>query len=107
MTMSIEKPFIAGNWKMYKLIPEAVELVQIMKEASGNLTDAEIVVIPPFTALSKLSQTLAGSAIQLGSQNIFWEEQGAFTGEISPPMLKDAGCTYAFIGHSERRHYFG
>lgn len=107
MTMSIEKPFIAGNWKMHKLIPEAVELVQIMKEASGDLTDAEIVVIPPFTALSELSKTLAGSALQLGSQNIFWEEQGAFTGEISPLMLKDAGCTYAVIGHSERRQFFG
>ena len=105
--MSIEKPFIAGNWKMHKLIPEAVELVQIMKEASRDLTDAEIVVIPPFTALSELSKALAGSTIELGSQNIFWEEQGAFTGEISPPMLKDAGCTYAVIGHSERIHFFG
>ena len=107
MTMAIEKPFIAGNWKMHKLIPEAIELVQIMKEASTELTEAEIVVIPPFTAISELSKTLAGSTVRLGSQNIFWEEQGAFTGEISPPMLKDAGCTYAVIGHSERRQYFG
>lgn len=107
MTISNEKPFIAGNWKMHKTIPEAVEMVEALKEASPQLTDAELVVIPPYTMLSEVKKVIEGSSVQLGGQNIFWEEKGAFTGEISPPMLKDAGCQYATIGHSERRQYFG
>jgi len=107
MTISNEKPFIAGNWKMHKTIPEAVEMVKALKEASPQLTDAELVVIPPYTILSEVKKVIEGSTVQLGAQNLFWEEKGAFTGEISPPMLKDAGCQYATIGHSERRQYFG
>jgi triosephosphate isomerase len=107
MTISNEKPFIAGNWKMHKTIPEAVEMVKALKEESPQLTDAELVVIPPYTMLSEVKKVIEGSTIQLGAQNIFWEEKGAFTGEVSPPMLKDAGCQYATIGHSERRQYFG
>lgn len=107
MTISNEKPFIAGNWKMHKTIPEAVEMVKALKEESPQLTDAELVVIPPYTMLSEVKKVIEGSTVQLGAQNIFWEEKGAFTGEISPPMLKDAGCQYVTIGHSERRQYFG
>ena len=107
MTISNEKPFIAGNWKMHKTIPEAVQMVKALKEESPQLMDAELVVIPPYTMLSEVKKVIEGSTIQLGAQNIFWEEKGAFTGEVSPPMLKDAGCQYVTIGHSERRQYFG
>jgi len=107
MTISNQKPFIAGNWKMHKTIPEAVEIVKALKEATPELTDAELVVIPPFTALSEVKKVIEGTSIQLGAQNLFWEEKGAFTGEVSAPMLKDAGCRYVIIGHSERRQYFG
>jgi len=107
MTISNEKPFLAGNWKMYKTIPEAVEMVKALKEESPQLMDAELVVIPPYTMLNEVKKVIEGSTIQLGAQNIFWEEKGAFTGEVSPPMLKDAGCQYVTVGHSERRQYFG
>lgn len=92
---------------MHKTISEAVEIVKALKHASADLTEAELVVIPPFTALNDVKKTLEGSAIQLGAQNFHWEEEGAFTGEISAPMIKEAGCRYIIIGHSERRQYFG
>ena len=107
MTITNEKPFIAGNWKMYKTIPEAVELVKALKEASSEQIEAELVVIPPMTVLSEVKKAIEGSQVKLGAQNMYWEDEGAFTGEISAPMLKDAGCEYAVIGHSERRQYFG
>lgn len=107
MAITNVKPFIAGNWKMYKNIDEAVELVSSLKKAEKELSEAAVVVIPPFTALREIKKTLEGSSIKLGAQNLFWEEKGAFTGEISPVMLKDAGCEYVVIGHSERRQYFG
>jgi len=107
MLINNKKPFIAGNWKMFKTIPEAMELAKTLKEASSELTDVELVVIPPFTALSEVSQVLEQSSIQIGAQNLFWEEKGAFTGEVSAPMLKDVGCQFVIIGHSERRQYFG
>ena len=107
MTSTNEKPFIAGNWKMYKTIPEAVELVKALKETTSEQIEAELVVIPPMTALSEVKKAIEGSQVKLGAQNMYWEDEGAFTGEISAPMLKDAGCEYAVIGHSERRQYFG
>jgi triosephosphate isomerase len=107
MKFTNEKPFIAGNWKMHMTIPEALELVNQLREASPGLKEAQCVVIPPFTALSEVSKAIQGSPILLGSQNVFWEEKGAFTGEVSVAMLKDAGCTFVVIGHSERRQYFG
>jgi len=107
MTITNEKPFIAGNWKMYKTIPEAVEMVKALKEASSEQIEAELVVIPPMTALSEVKKAIEGSQVKLGAQNMYWEDEGAFTGEVSAPMLKDAGCEYAVIGHSERRQYFG
>lgn len=107
MKLSNDKPFIAGNWKMYKTIPEAVELVKALKEASPELKEAEVTVIPPFPALSEVKKIIEGSLIRLGAQDLFWEKQGAFTGEVSAPMLKSAGCRHVIIGHSERRQHFG
>ena len=107
MTLTNATPFIAGNWKMYKTVAEADELVAELMAASADMMEAEVVVIPPFTALSRVKKTLGESPIQLGAQNMYWEDQGAFTGEISPPMLVEAGCQYVVIGHSERRQFFG
>ena len=92
---------------MHMTIPEALDLVNQLKEKSPGFEKAQCVVIPPFTALNEVNKALEGSQILLGSQNVFWEEKGAFTGEVSAPMLKDAGCTFVVIGHSERRQYFG
>ena len=100
-------PLLAGNWKMFKTIPEALELVNGLKKNCAQVSDREILVCPPFTALYAVSQVIKGSNIKLGAQNLFWETKGAFTGEIAPGMLVDAGCKYVIIGHSERRQYFG
>lgn len=103
----MRKPIIAGNWKMYKTIPEAKTLVSgVIKELSG-FSAVEVVFCPPFTALSTVKQLVQGTPFGVGAQNLYWKEQGAFTGEISPLMLKDIGCDYCIIGHSERRQYFG
>lgn len=100
-------PFIAGNWKMNKTVAEALELVRELKVALQGVEGVEVAIAPPFTALSPVAQELKGSAIRLAGQNLFWEEKGAFTGEVSPVMLKEVGCEYVIIGHSERRQYFG
>lgn len=100
-------PLIAGNWKMYKTIGEAVELVEALLRDLGNTSDREVLVCPPFTALHALSPLLQETPIGLGAQDVFYESQGAFTGEISPLMLKDVGCRYALVGHSERRQIIG
>jgi len=103
----MRKPIIAGNWKMNKTISEAVDLVKSLKGLVADVTDVEIIVAPTFTALSSVADVIKGSNVKLAAQNMYWEESGAFTGEISPLMLKDAGCQYVIIGHSERRLYFG
>ena len=100
-------PFIAGNWKMHMTIPEARALVSAVVEACPALTEAEVVILPPFTALAESARLLLDTPVQLGAQNLHYEDKGAFTGEISGPMLADAGCRYVVIGHSERRRYFG
>ncbi|MDH3359982.1 MAG: triose-phosphate isomerase [Desulfobulbaceae bacterium] len=100
-------PIIAGNWKMHTTIDEAVTLAKAVAEASQGLNDRQVMIAPPFTALAAVSQAVGDSGVQVASQNVCWEEKGAFTGEIAPCMLKDAGCTMAIIGHSERRHIFG
>lgn len=97
---------IAGNWKMHKNISEALELANGVKRDLYNIESLDIVLCPVFTALSSVSEVIADSNIQLGAQDVYWQEQGAFTGEISPSMLKDTGCKYVIIGHSERRKYF-
>ncbi len=100
-------PLVAGNWKMNNSLDESLTLVKEIKERSHDVKNTEIVVAPPFTALYTVASAIKGSNISLSSQNIFWEEKGAYTGEISPAMLTDTGCKYTIIGHSERRQYFG
>ncbi|HBR29129.1 MAG TPA: triose-phosphate isomerase [Firmicutes bacterium] len=102
----MRKPIIAGNWKMYKTTAEARALVQGLKEKALP-AGVEVVLCPPFTALTTVAELAKGTEIGLGAQNLFWAEEGAYTGEISPVMLKELGCTYVIIGHSERRQYFG
>lgn len=99
-------PLIAGNWKMYKTVAEAKSLVESLLNSCSGLKDREILVCPPFGALFAIGMILNGSQIKLGAQNLFWETQGAFTGEISGKMLKEIGCSYVIVGHSERRQYF-
>ena len=100
-------PVIAGNWKLFKTISESVALVNDLKPLVANNQGVEIVVAPVFTALSRVSDAIEGSNIRLAAQDCYWEEEGAFTGEVAPKLLKDAGCSYVIIGHSERRQYFG
>jgi len=102
----MRKTIIAGNWKMYKTIKEGQELVNALNRELYNLQNLDIVVCPPYTLLSCLADMLTESNIALGAQDLFWEEEGAFTGEVSAQMLKDAGCQFVIIGHSERRQYF-
>jgi len=99
--------FVAGNWKMNKTLREAKELATEVVRAASSLLGAEIVLCPPFTALSEVAKTIEGSSVQLAGQDVFWEEKGAFTGEISGLMLKDVGCQYVIVGHSERRQILG
>lgn len=100
-------PIIAGNWKMNKTVSEAGSLVAGLKQAVAGAKGVEVVVCPPFTALAQAVSQAQGSDIKVGAQNMYWEEKGAFTGEISPAMLKEVGCTYVILGHSERRQFFG
>ncbi|QDR81888.1 triose-phosphate isomerase [Sporomusa termitida] len=102
----MRKPIIAGNWKMHKTAGEAVALAGELQALTKAATAVELVICPPFTALAAVAGVVAGSAIGLGAQNMHWEDQGAFTGEVSPGMVKDIGCTHVIIGHSERRQYF-
>ena len=99
-------PFIAGNWKMHKTIEEAVALVTELRELLEGVEGIEVAVCPPFPALEAVRRALEGSPIRLGAQNMHWEEQGAFTGEVSPRMLVGL-CDYVILGHSERRTLFG
>ena len=100
-------PVIAGNWKLFKTIGEATALINELKPLVARAEGVEIVVAPVFTALSRVSEAASGSNINLAAQNCFWQEEGAFTGEVAPKLLKDAGCSHVIIGHSERRQYFG
>ncbi|MDQ1318090.1 MAG: Triosephosphate isomerase [Candidatus Poribacteria bacterium] len=103
----MRRPIIAGNWKMNKTIGEAVDLVKALKAKVADVTDVEVIVAPTFTALYVVADVIKGSNIKLSAQDMHWEKNGAFTGEISPLMLKDVGCQYVIIGHSERRLFFG
>jgi triosephosphate isomerase len=102
----MRRPVIAGNWKMNNNGAESVALVSQLKAMLADSREIDIVVAPPFTALGAVAAVLKGSPIGLAAQNVFWEESGAFTGEISAAMLKEVGCRYVIIGHSERRQYF-
>ncbi|MGH7197652.1 MAG: triose-phosphate isomerase [Candidatus Omnitrophota bacterium] len=100
------KPLIAGNWKLNKTIKEAIELVTLLKRKIGDLQQVDVVVCPVYTALSEVADVLEGSGIGLGAQDLYWEEKGAFTGEVSASLIKDAGAAFVVIGHSERRQFF-
>lgn len=103
----MRRPIIAGNWKMNCLTEDAVKLCEGLKNDLNGLRDRDIVVCPPSTLLAAVKQTLQGSLLMFGAQNMFYKPKGAFTGELSPDMIVDAGCRYIIIGHSERRQYFG
>ncbi|MFH1453426.1 MAG: triose-phosphate isomerase [Armatimonadota bacterium] len=100
-------PLMAGNWKMHNNVRESVNLVEDLYKQVSNVKDREILVCPVFTSLYPVSKALENTNIKMGAQDLFWEEKGAFTGEVSPGMIKDVGCAYVIIGHSERRAYFG
>jgi triosephosphate isomerase len=103
----MRKPVIAGNWKMYKTIAEAVDFIEKIKPVAANADHCEVVVAPPFTSLGAASAAAKGSKVKISAQNCHWDKEGAHTGDISTGMLLDAGCTHVIIGHSERRHDCG
>jgi len=103
----MRRPMIAGNWKMYKTTGETVAFISQLKRLVANSTHCEIILAPPFTALAEAIKASFGSNIAISAQNLYWEKEGAYTGEVSAPMLADLGCRYCIIGHSERRQYFG
>jgi len=105
--MKNRKPLIAGNWKMYKTCSEAAETARHLVKLVADAKDVDIMIAPQFTALAPVSEIVKGSLVSLGGQNLFWEKEGAYTGEIAAEMLIDAGCSHVLIGHSERRQYFG
>jgi triosephosphate isomerase len=106
MDIPMRTPIIAGNWKMHKTSAEAVLLAREIREAVANIKGVDVVLCPPFTALGAVESVIANSKIGLGAQNMYWADQGAFTGEISPVMLAGL-CDYVILGHSERRQFFG
>jgi len=103
----LRKPVFGGNWKMNKMVKESIEAVKQLKEELGDVEGVEVAIFPPFTSLWAVKKIIEDSRIGLGAQNMYWGEKGAYTGEISPYMLLDAGCKYVILGHSERRQYFG
>src|ERR1041385_5192384 len=106
MNMSSRKTMIAGNWKLNKTIREAIDLVTLLKRQISDFQNVDVVVCPPYTALSDVAEILTESDIQLGAQDLYWEEKGAFTGEVSGSMIKEAGAGFVIVGHSERRQFF-
>ena len=104
----MRKTIIAGNWKMYKTIVESIDLANGLKRElfKLDLAAVDVVLCPVFTALSEVAEVLTETGIGLGGQDVYWLDEGAFTGEVSPLMLKDAGCQYVIVGHSERRQFF-
>ena len=103
----VRKPLIAGNWKMHKTVTESVDTAKELVARVRGVMDVDVMIAPPFTALLTVSTIVKDSNVSLGAQNLFWEKEGAYTGEIAASMLTDAGCSYVIIGHSERRQFFG
>ena len=100
------RPILAGNWKLQKTIREAVDTVTLLKRQLSDITSVDIVVCPVFAAIASIADVLESSNIAVGAQDVYWEEKGAFTGEVSSTLLKEAGARYVVIGHSERRQFF-
>ncbi len=105
--MATRIPLIAGNWKMFKTGPEAADAARSLKSLLAGVSGVDVMIAPPFTAMATVGDVLKDASIAVGAQNLHWESQGAFTGEIAPGMVKAAGCRHAIIGHSERRQLFG
>ena len=105
--MANRTPLIAGNWKMYKTSSQAAQTAGQLVDLTTDVEDVDIMIAPTFTCLEAVSGVVAGSRVALGAQNLYWEKEGAYTGEISADMLTAVGCRYVIIGHSERRQYFG
>lgn len=106
--MEARRIIIAGNWKMHKTSSETVSLIGELREALGQTSPTcEVIVAPPFPSIPAAVTEAKGTPIRVSGQNLHWEDSGAYTGEVSAPMLKEAGCTHVIIGHSERRQYFG
>jgi triosephosphate isomerase len=103
----MRRALIAGNWKMNCTLAEAAQLAEGVVSGVAGVSDVDIVVCPTFTALETVGKIVAGTNVAMGAQDIYWEKSGAYTGEISPDMLLDVGCSYAIVGHSERRQYMG
>ena len=103
----MRKPVIAGNWKLYKNAEETAVFFQAFAPAVAHASHAEVVICPPFVNVAAAVAAAKGTAIRIGAQDLFWLKEGAYTGEVSAPMLTAAGCTWVIVGHSERRQYFG
>jgi len=103
----MRRPIMAGNWKMYKTPAETCGFFEKFRPLIAHATQCEIVICPPFVDLTAAVDAARGTNIEIGGQNLFWAEEGAYTGEVSGPMLKAAGCRWVLVAHSERRHYFG
>jgi triosephosphate isomerase (TIM) len=101
------RPIVGGNWKMNTNVPAAMALAESMVWHLGNQSAVEVVLFPPFPNLEAVHRVIDGSVLQLGAQDLFWEDAGAYTGEVSAPMLSAVGCVWALVGHSERRQLFG
>jgi triosephosphate isomerase len=107
MSQAKRRRVIAGNWKMYKTQADTRAFFSAFLPLVAGITRCDMVIAPPFTAIAAAVEAARSSKVAIGAQNVFWEKEGAFTGEISPPMLGEAGCRYVIIGHSERRQFFG
>lgn len=106
MALSRRRPVVAGNWKMNLLRAEARSLAAAVAARAAEMAGADLILIPPFTALGEVVAAVAGTPVKVGGQDLHWEDAGAYTGEISAPMLRDAGCEFVLVGHSERRTLF-
>lgn len=106
-TKTVRQPILVANWKLHKTLAEARQFVDDLWTQCPDPGALEVVLAAPFTALATLHERLQGLPYQLAAQNLFWENSGAYTGEVSAPLLKDVGCSYVIIGHSERRQFFG
>ncbi|HEX7551338.1 MAG TPA: triose-phosphate isomerase [Candidatus Methylomirabilis sp.] len=100
-------PVIAGNWKMYKTARQAAETIRSLAELVKGVQGVEVVICPPFTALTAAVEAAKGSPVAIGAQDCYWEKEGAFTGQVAVPMIADLGCSHCIVGHSERRQFFG